>query len=338
MRSRTTVLGDIADSGVVYVGPPNSPYQAATDPGYSTFLTTFESRAPRVYVGANDGMVHAFDDSTGNETWAYVPSVLYRGGTAGGDPKTGLGALSYQDGALPPFVHHFYVDATAKVTDVNFAADTSGQDWRTILVGGLGKGGTAYYALDITDPSAIVTEADAATKVLWEFKPSDMGYTYGKPIIAKTRAFNGAWLVIVATGYNNPSGVGQVYFVRAKDGVLLKTMSTGVGTPGSPSGLAHLAGYTKNYHNQLAEQIYGGDLLGNFWRFDVSDPDPNHWTVGQLASLVDGVGAPQPVTTPPQIEIDITNDIDRWVFVGTGKLYDPSDLTNTQIRDDVRHS
>ena len=99
-----------------------------------------------------------------------------------------------------------------------------------------------------------------------------------------------------------------------------------------PSGLAHLAGYTKNFHNQLAEQIYGGDLLGNFWRFDVSDPDPNHWTVGQLASLVDGVGAPQPVTTPPQIEIDITNDIDRWVFVGTGKLYDPSDLTNTQIQ------
>jgi type IV pilus assembly protein PilY1 len=332
LRSRSSALGDFADSGAVYVGPPNAPYLEAFDPGYAAFRSTFAGRAARLYAGANDGMMHVFDDATGNETWAYVPSVLFRGGLAGGDPKTGLGALSYQDGALPPFKHHYYVDGTPKVVDVNFQADTGGQDWRTLLVGGLGKGGAAYYALDVTDPTSITNEAAAANRVLWEFKPSDLGYTYGKPIIAKTRAFNGAWVVVVASGYNNASGIGKLFFIKASDGSLLKTMSTGIGTPGTPSGLAHPAAYTKDYHNQLMEQIYAGDLMGNFWRFDVSDPNPGNWTVGQMASLVDPSGVAQPVTTPPQIEIDISNGVDRWVFVGTGKLYDDSDLASTQIQ------
>ncbi|TMH30485.1 MAG: hypothetical protein E6H66_18105, partial [Betaproteobacteria bacterium] len=330
LRVRPSALGDIVDSSAVFVGPPGAPYRDGDDAGYAAFKSTFAARAARIYAGANDGMLHAFDDATGNETWAYIPSPLYRGGSAGGDPKTGLGALAYQDGALPPFKHHFYVDSTPKIVDVNFAADSGGQDWRTLLVGGLGKGGAAYYALDVTDPSAITTEAAAANHVLWEFKNSDLGYTYGKPMIAKTRAFNGAWLVIVASGYNNSSGNGHLFFIRASDGALLKTMSTGAGSAGAPSGLAHPAGYTKDFHNQLVEQVYAGDLLGNFWRFDVSDANPNNWSVGLLARLVDAGGFPQPVTTPPQIEIDISNGIDRWVFVGTGKLYDDSDLADPQ--------
>jgi type IV pilus assembly protein PilY1 len=330
LRVRPSALGDIVDSSAVFVGPPSAPYRDGDDPGYSAFKSTFSTRAVRIYAGANDGMLHVFDDATGDETWAYIPSVLYRGGLAGGDPKTGLGALAYQDGALPPFKHHFYVDSTPKIVDVNFAADTGGTDWRTILVGGLGKGGPAYYALDVTDPGAITTEAAAASQVLWEFTNADLGYTYGKPLIAKTRAFNGAWLVIVASGYNNPTGNGKLFFIRASDGALLKTMSTGAGNAGTPSGLAHPAGYTKDFHNQLAEQVYAADLLGNFWRFDVSDPNPGNWTVGLLARLVDPAGIPQPVTTPPEIKIDITNGIDRWVFVGTGKLYDDSDLADAQ--------
>src|ERR1022692_2665275 len=158
-------------------------------------------------------------------------------------------------------------------------------------------------------------------------------------MIAKTRALfassplNGAWLVTVGSGYDNPSGVGKLYFLQASDPTHYKVMSTGVGNPGSPAGLAHPAGYTQDFHNQLAEQIYAGDLLGNFWRFDVSDPASDlAWTVGQFANLTSpGDGSPQPVTTPPAIKIDINNGIDRWVFVGTGKLYDNTDLANTQL-------
>ena len=200
------LLGDIVDSQPVYVGPPQAPYLEANDPGYTTNFrnnASFSTRPARIYVGANDGMLHAFDDATGNEAWAFVPSDLYR------PDDTGLGALSYQDGALPPFKHHFYVDATPRISDANFGGGPA--DWHTMLVGGLGKGGKSYYALDISQPSDITSEIEAAKRVLWEFTDADMGYTYGKAIIAKTHAFGGQWLVIVPSGYNNASGVGKVF-------------------------------------------------------------------------------------------------------------------------------
>jgi type IV pilus assembly protein PilY1 len=199
----------------------------------------------------------------------------------------------------------------------------------------MGKGGNRYFALDVTNPADITNEATAASKVLWEFSDPQMGFTYGKPMIAKTKGFGGTWLVIVASGYNNPDGHGHLYFIRAKDGHLMKTMTTGSldsGSSTTPSGLAHPAGYTQDFRNQLAEQIYAGDLLGDFWRFDISDADDSNWTVGKMARLVDPSDNPQPVTTPPNIEVDASNGIDRWVFVGTGKLYDDSDLTDHQVQ------
>ena len=79
LRKRTSLLGDIVDSSPVYVGAPNWPYTDDNDPGYSAFASgAAAARAARVYAGANDGMLHAFDDVTGNETWAYIPSPLYR--------------------------------------------------------------------------------------------------------------------------------------------------------------------------------------------------------------------------------------------------------------------
>ncbi len=332
-RPVNTVLGDFVGSTAVFVGPPNAPYLDGNDPGYSGFASANATRAAAVYAGANDGMLHVFDDATGNETWAYVPTPLFRGGSAGGDFFAGLGALALQDGALPAFRHHFYVDSTPRVVDVDFNVPSG--DWHSLLVGALGKGGNRYYALDVTNPvtSADAEDAVATGHVLWEFPPvgdtsTDMGYTYGRPIIAKTRAFGGQWLVIVPSGYNNPTGLGKLYFLKASDGTKLFELTTGVGSAGNPSGLAQVAAYTKDFRNQLVEQIYGGDLQGNFWRFDVSDPNPANWqaTVGKLATLVDGSGAPQPVTTPPEIKIDPVSGIDRWVFVGTGRLLDDSDL------------
>ena len=316
----TNFLGDIVDSQVVYVGPPSAPYLEGNDPGYLSFATNNSARPAQLYVGANDGMLHAFVEATGNEAWAFIPHDLYRA------DNTGLGALSYQDGALPAFRHHYYVDSTPRIIDVDFG----GQDWHSLLVGGLGKGGKSYYALDVTDPASVTTEANAAAQYRWTFTHSDMGYTYGRPMLAKTRAFGGAWLMVVSAGYNNPSGLGRIYFVNAKDGTLLKTMTTGYGNPGSPSGLAHIAGYTKDFRNQLIEQIYGGDLYGNFWRFDVSDPDDSNWSVVKMADLTDPLGNAQPVTTPPQVEVDVENGVDRWVFIGTGRLLDETDLADSQ--------
>ncbi|HEV2977999.1 MAG TPA: PilC/PilY family type IV pilus protein, partial [Casimicrobiaceae bacterium] len=319
-------LGDIVDSSAVYVGPPGALYLDSNDPGYSAFAASRAGRPAMVYYGANDGMLHAVSDATGSEAWAFMPHDLYRP-----DP-TGLGALSYQDGALPPFRHHYYVDSTPRVID----ADFGGGNWHSLLVGGLGKGGRSYYALDVTDPASVIDEATAAQQYLWTFTDPDMGYSYMQPIVAKTRAFGGAWLVIVTAGYNNPSGVGKIFFINAADGTLLHTMTTGFGDPANPSGLAQVAGYTEDFHNQLVDQIYGGDLYGNFWRFDVRDPNPVNWTVAQMAYLTDPSGIPQPVTTTPNIEVDAVNGINRWVFVGTGRLLDPTDLSNPSIANQIQ--
>ena len=137
-----------------------------------------------------------------------------------------------------------------------------------MLVGGLGKGGKSYYALDISQPNDITSETEAAKRVLWEFTDPDLGYTYGKAIIAKTRAFGGEWLVIVPSGYNNVrhrrDRRGQDLLPRGQaTGKLLKTMSTGVGHATTPVGPRADRGVTsKDFRNQIAEQIYGGDLLG----------------------------------------------------------------------------
>ncbi|MEP7181564.1 MAG: PilC/PilY family type IV pilus protein [Betaproteobacteria bacterium] len=324
-RIRVSPLGDIVNSQAVVVSPPNAPFLDGNDPGYDAFKkdAAYSIRPTRIFVTANDGMVHAFDDATGDEAWAYIPHDLYRGPLA----TDGLFGLSVQ----PLFDHHMLVDAPPRASDVYYAGN-----WHSILVGGLGKGGRSYYALDITDPASIKSEGDAASKVLWEFRDgdngADIGYTSGKPLVAKLRAYG--WVVIVSAGYNNSTGVGKLYILDPEKGKLLHTLTTSSGTAAAPSGLVHFAGYTKDFRNQIIEQIYAGDLNGDFWRWDVSDADTSKWNGGKaikFASLTDG-GKGQPVTTPPQIEVDIQNGVDRWVFVGTGRLLDNDDLKNTDVQ------
>ncbi len=322
-RVRVSLLGDIVDASPQFVGPASAPYQEFNDPGYTAFKALSVSRSSEVYAAANDGMLHAFDDSSGTERFAYIPRELFRD-----SEDAGLAALTLKEGALPPFVHHFYVDSTPVITDVDFGS----KDWHSILVGGLGKGGHSYYALDVTAPDDITTENTAAAKWLWEFTDADMGYTYGKPLITKTAGWGGKWVVILPSGYNNASGLGKIFILDAKTGTLLKTMSTGFGSSTSPSGLAQISAFTQDYHNYLADEVYAGDQYGNVWRFDLRNTDPTAWTVGLLAQLTDPSGVVQPVTTQPDTEIDIANGADRWVFVGTGRLLDTSDLSNDQIQ------
>ncbi len=329
-RPRAKTLGDIVNSSPVFVGAPSFPYKEINDPGYATWKASV-SRPAMIYVGANDGMLHAFEDASGGESWAYVPSALYRQPdppeSVGATYPNLLGALAFQEGALPKFKHRFLVDGPITVTDANIDGS-----WKTILVGGMGKGGRMFYAVDVTDPAAIKTEADAASALMWEFTDPDLGYSYGKPLVTKTNAFGKKWLVVVSSGYNNASGDGKLWFLDAKDGTVLKVLSTGAGSAGTPSGLAQFSGYTQDQTNFLADQIYAGDLLGNFWRFDVSDANPSNWKVEKMATLTSPSGAAQPVTTAPQIEIDIANGVDRWVFVGTGRLLHENDLADTAVQ------
>ena len=202
-RARSGLLGDITGSKLTVVGPPSLGLSDATNPGYSAFRTLRASRPTMVYFGANDGMMHAIrgdltGSAAGQELFAYVPSDVIAG-PSGTPQVNGLAALGN-----PTFTHYNFVNATPQAFDVDFArtrADSgtgsfgTTPDWRTVLIGGLGKGGRSYYALDVTNPGGIRTdtvangEADVRARVLWEFRDVDMGFSFGEPVVVKTRQY-----------------------------------------------------------------------------------------------------------------------------------------------------
>jgi len=371
-RARTHILGDIVNSAAVLVqGAMSTSYTESNNPGYSTFVSSVASRQPVVYVGANDGMMHAFDadfqgpsssdavTGGGSELFAYVPSMLFNG--PNGTPLVdGLPALGNLNGvSANVFAHHFYVDATPQVADVDFTYTGDGKtsnptstastaNWHTILIGGLGKGGKGIYALDVTSvPQAVNTtgsstvETSQAGKVMWEFTDADMGYSYGAPLIIKTRKYG--WVVAVTSGYNNSSGTlaghGILYILNIQTGAILQKIDTGAGSAAAPAGLTYATGYTQDVTDGTVDQIYAGDLLGNVWRFDLTEAAVASGTATGdypsptlLATLADGSGHAQPITTMPRVEESVTSDglnTQRWVFVGTGQFLDIGDLTDT---------
>lgn len=360
-RTRSSRLGDIINAEPIVVGTPPFNYKDADrDVGYASFkaaqTTTKASptRVQTIFQAANDGMVHAFRSADGVESWSYIPNLLFNG-------PSKLRDLS----KLVGFSHQYYVDATPVYGDVNFnnTCPDSGcprslavpsPDWRTVLVGGLGKGGRGYYALDVTTPTA-GSESDAASKVLWEFPNSatvgdvdrttptgtvaaglamnvnKIGYTFGRPVIAKTKAHG--WVAILPSGYNNGGdtggdGKGYLFVVNVRTGKLLHVFDTTVGDSATPSGLAYISGIAEDpsADNTLLA-VYGGDLLGNVWRFDLNDASTANWKVKKLASLVDTSGLAQPVTTEPELTATVIAGVwRRFVFVGTGQYLGDSDI------------
>lgn len=327
------LIGSIVNAKPAYVSTEQASYLESSDPGFSAFKTSTQARAKTLYAPANDGMVHAFRASDGEELWAYVPSLIIPTGTDENGWEKGLRALSYQDSGGPAYYHHFYIDASPAVRAVDFirtggplTLSSPSGDWRNILVGGLGKGGKGYYALDVTTPAT--TAAAARTAVLWEFPSSAdashsaaaaglMGYSFGHPIIAKTEAYG--WVVMVPSGYNNSDGFGYLFVLNAKTGTLLRTLRT----PSLAPGMAHATGLVR-FNNRFVRQVYGGDLNGSLWRFDVADQNPSNWTVTQIFSS----SSATPITSAPAVAIDPNNG-DRWIFFGTGKYLDVPDRSTT---------
>jgi type IV pilus assembly protein PilY1 len=275
-RDRNHVLGDIVSSQPVFVKTPGFNY---SDSGYDSYKAI--SRQGMVYVGANDGFLHAFNADSGAEVWAYAPSSVL----------PNLWKL-----ADPAYTHTYYVDGTLTAGDINSGG------WRTILVGGMNAGGKLYYAWDVTNPSA--------PNLLWEFTDPDMGLTYGNPVI--TKLTDGSWVVLLTSGYNNPSGVGYLYVLDAVSGSVRMKISTGSGTPTQPSGLAKIANWVDDpLVNNTTQYVYGGDLNGDMWRFDLN--------TGSSARLA-AVG--EPITTRPELAEVKYN---RVAFFGTGLFLQGSD-------------
>ncbi len=348
-RNRGHVLGDIIDAEPVVVREPLLSY---ADTGYGAYKAQYTTTAPRlktVFQAANDGMLHAFDANLGSELWAYIPGLILnqRDAVTGSSKLVNLSSKSY--------AHEYFVNGTPASGDIDFGNTSTGvttPNWHSILVGGLRKGGRGYYALDVTDPNA-VDEAALAAKVMWEFPnastpasaKANMGYSYATPLITKTVA-NG-WVVIIPSGINNGTnpgdsggdGLGHLFVLDAKTGELLKDISTGVGSTTTPSNLSEISGWVDNVAvDNTVTQVYGTDMLGNVWRFDVSDKSMANWKSTLLATLVDSVGQSQAITTVP--ELALING-KRIVYVGTGQYLSGADipavpavagLPNTQVQ------
>jgi type IV pilus assembly protein PilY1 len=306
LRERIYVLGDLVGSRPMYVRDPRRAYGDPVNPSYFDFKVANTKRRAVVYIGGNDGMLHAFDANTGAESWAYVPRTmlphLYK-----------LADTAYATS------HRYYLDGSPTVADVVIS-----NTWRTILIGGFNAGGRGFYALDITNPDS--------PRALWEIcndsalcsvTDADMGLSFGNPVVTK-RASDGRWVALLTSGYNNVGGGdgrGYLYVVDVGTGAILDKVATGAGSATNPSGLAKITAWARDPDTDNTTQyVYGGDLLGNVWRFDIGATPP---AVLRVATLLDAANKPQPITVRPEL-----GQIDgyRVVFVGTGRYLGVSDL------------
>jgi hypothetical protein len=206
-------IGDIINSTPVVVGSPPFFYPFND---YSNFLRN-TTRDTMIYIGANDGSVHAIDLVSGQERWAFIPkSMQNKLNQAGLDPL--------YDRCAPEYCHQYYVDGSPVVGDVFDLFDGAGEEWRTVMVVGEREGGEAYFALDVTTGKAF-GDADP-TKYLWEFTDDQLGQTWAVPAIERVAVDSSttdtAWGVFFGSGYfGNPtlqaSKEAYLYAIHAND-------------------------------------------------------------------------------------------------------------------------
>lgn len=317
-RGRVGIFGDVLHSRPLFVGAPPGDY---TFDSYPAFKAANASRPQRLYVGANDGMVHAFDITSGKEAWAYIPSML-------------IGTLNRL--SIDPYVHTYYVDGQMTAGDVNFGT-TGSPDWRTVIVGGLGAGGKGLFALDVTSASA-TDENEAKGKILWEITPAsagygNLGYTYGTPLIVRMNT--GQWVAIVGNGYlNTGTGTAVLYIIDIKTGALVKALDTGSGSVGSPNGLSSPTAVDTNFDGKV-DRIYAGDIDGNLWKFDVSAAAAASWTAPASAffptatDISNGIQRQAIVGAPDVAAHPITGYL---VYFGTGRLFTAADALSATVQ------
>lgn len=324
-RVRAGVLGDIVNSAPVYYG---APAKNISEKGYSTFYTTNASRQKAVYVGSNDGMLHAFDADKGTELFAFIP-----------------GALLSQVNQLttPNYTHRAFVDGKMTVREAQLDP-TKDDSWKTLLVSGMGSGAKGVFALDVTNPANFA----AGKGAIWEFTDSndpDMGYVLTPPIIAKflTGTSSGGNpvygnFVVVASGYNNyissssTSGQGALFLLSlnkkdsdpwVKDTNYFKLV-TSISNTKAANGLSAPTVVTGG--DGAAIYAYAGDLQGNLWRFDFS--------IGKVSNLISpkiiftalspsGDNKPQPITSQPRAIFAPGGGY--VVYFGTGKYLESDD-------------
>lgn len=334
------VLGDIINSSPVKGPEAGGGYDKmrAGAAGKSTYAAyrskdahTLGNLLNTLFVGANDGMLHAFNTEDGKERFAYVPGSVYsvrKPGAAATDTEPKLKMLSDLN-----YQHRYTVDGPIQIGDAYWGTDPDQKNWKTILMGSTGAGARSVFAMDVSNPK-VEANGFSASKILWEFSEADdkedMGNVLSYPHIARMRVFDETKSVaIFGNGYDSLNGQAVLYIVDLADGKIIKKIK--VGKPGIRNGLSQ-PNFTLNGEREV-QTIYAGDLKGNLWKFDVStNSDPATWvpafgSAPEYSPLYKG-SPKQPITVMPEITYHSSGG--ALVSFGTGKLFETEDIAETK--------
>ncbi|HYQ70730.1 MAG TPA: PilC/PilY family type IV pilus protein, partial [Gammaproteobacteria bacterium] len=301
LRTRYSVLGDIT-STPVYIGPPKDLLGRVS--GYNTFASTYASRAGRVAVGANDGMLHVFDEADGSEVYAYVPSMVI----------DKLKLLASRDA---PYTHVYYVDG--ELTTGSAQIQTA---WKTLLTGGGGAGFAGLYALDVTDP------AYTSSKLLFEKSGGSWGHVYGRPRIAPVGGTNAVpnWYIFAGNGYStNASHPTSLMMIDLDDfGVDSQDFSVteiAISDNSGPiTGGLSAPVLLSTDDDDMVELAFAGDINGDLYMFVIDQSNP----ANTQAILVYDGSPDQPITNAPAVSEHPTRP-GYMVYFGTGSIFSLAD-------------
>lgn len=333
---------------------------------YSRFLAAKKLRTGHLAVGANDGMLHMFSESgqipatagDGNEAFAYVPNAVLK---------------SLKLLADPAYDHIYFVDGPITEADVY---DKTNARWKNMVIGTSGAGmratSTAYdvpfiYAINMpvptwtsgSNPPTALTAAQSApgqSDVMWEISRdticsdgtqcfSGMGHVITRPEVGVLK--DGRWVVIFGNGYrdmdtNLTDLIPKLYIVDALTGNLIKRIDTGsFDSAGGRNGLGGV-GVVRDAQMRIVA-AYGGDLVGNLWKFDLTSDNPNSWGMAffdtaalptakawPLFTATNSNSQPEPIIAKPAFRAMPGGGV--IVLFGTGQLHAVGDVSNTDER------
>lgn len=326
IQSNTWKLADIIYSTPTYAGRPMERFDKLyDDQTYADFYRRHKDRRGVVYVGANDGMLHAFNAGIfnpntgelsgdghylGEELWAIIPENL-------------LAHLKWLKN--PNYCHVYYVDLKPKITDARIFEEDGDHvnGWGTVLIGGMRLGGTpivvngetyrsSYFALDVTNP--------LNPEVIWEFNDVDLGYTFSYPAVLKVVDNTGSekWFTVFGSGpttFDGTSGQNAyVYIVDLTTGELLKKFELPESNAfcGSPVSVDVKLDYSVDVIYIPVTYKQGNSVMGAMYRINtLNELDPQSWQISKVITL------DRPLTAPAGISMDEQGHL--WVFFGSGK-------------------
>ncbi len=327
-------LGDIINSTPAIVGKP--PYYYKFD-SYFTYKynPTVRARDALAYVGSNDGALHAFKLSGvegGVEKWRFYPDSV--------KSKMALAATTPQDDMCSDaYCHKFLLDGSPEPADI-FVDTTTG--WRTILTTGLGEGGSAYFALDVTYGEDFKSTTTNPSKFLWEFTRTDdgeLGLATSWPTITRiTNGTGSVWITLFGSGKEEidllqADKEAYLFAVNSWDkskvwkdsaGILENKVKLSPTTlkNDSPAPPLAIASRTEAL-DYITDRIYLGNQYGNMYR--VKNVGFNEQAVSELFYNANKTDHATPVTAKAEYANVGSAVGDIWIYFGTGSYVEEVD-------------